>query len=256
MHIVHKMSAPKAWNPFLGYSWCTTDSKRGIAWGVLVSPSMQGLLGVVQAQCVEEAIGCPRYIIGATGDGSRTLRDAPATPLPLCELIFLNEDVDIQAWLLANDGSHPLNLMVQESRAEVGEDGSQTPEPTNGTYPYSDPRVWDRSGQARDSIRVTQGEDDDEEEEHDDQKGRGFAMGEKSRLDWAELDDIDEEEYEEDQEDDKGDKDDEDDKDDKDDKDDEDDRGDEHEDDQVDNPRGRHREGSIVTADVSFYPSS
>ena len=205
---------------------------------------MQGLLGVVKAQRVEEAIGCPRYLIGATGDGSRTLRHAPATPLPLRELIFLNEDVDIQAWLLANDGSHPLDLMVLESGADVGEDGSQTPEPTNGTYPYFDPKVWDRSCQTRDSVRVKQGEDDDEEEVDDIQEGRGTGTGEKSRLDWAELDDIDEEEYEEDEEDEE------------DGEDNEDHEDHEDQDNVVDNSRVRHQEGSIVTADRSFYASS
>ena len=55
-----------------------------------------------------------------------------------------------------------MDLMVLESRADVGEDCSQTPEPSNGIYPYFDRKVWDRSGQTRDSVRVIQGEDDDE----------------------------------------------------------------------------------------------
>ena len=58
---------------------------------------MQKLLEVVKAQRVEQAIKTPRYLIGATGDGSCASRLAPAAPLPLRDRIFLNEDDDIRA---------------------------------------------------------------------------------------------------------------------------------------------------------------
>ena len=143
--------------------------------------------------------------------------------------------------------------LLRVVKAQRVEDNSQTPEPTTGTYPYFDPKVWDRSGQTRDSMRVTQGEDDDEEEEDDDQEGRSTGTGEKSTLDWVELDDIDEEEYEENEE---NEEDNEDHEDNEDNEDVEDDKGDEDEDDMVDSSRGRHQEDSIVTADVSFYALS
>ena len=80
---------------------------------------MEKLLGLIKAQRVEQAIETPRYFIGATGDGSCALRLSPAASLSLRDLIFLNEDNDIRAWLLANDGRHPLDLMVLESRPDV-----------------------------------------------------------------------------------------------------------------------------------------
>lgn len=95
---------------------------------------MQNLLGAIKVQRVERAIETPRYLIGATADGSCALRLEPATPLPLRELIFLNRDDDIRAWLLANDGKQPLDLMVLEPRSDRGHDGSPTPEPADGRY--------------------------------------------------------------------------------------------------------------------------
>ena len=61
---------------------------------------MENLLGVVKAQRVEQAIETPRYLIGATGDGSCVLRLSHTALLPFRDLIFLNEDDDIRAWLL------------------------------------------------------------------------------------------------------------------------------------------------------------
>ena len=80
---------------------------------------MQKLLGVIKTQHLEQAIETPQYLIGVTGDGSCTLRLLPAAPLPLRDVIFLNEDDNIRAWLLANDGRHPLDLMVLVSRPDL-----------------------------------------------------------------------------------------------------------------------------------------
>ena len=88
---------------------------------------MEKLLGVVKAQPVEQAIETPRYLTSATGDGSCALRLSSASPLPLRDLIFLNEDDDICAWLPVNDGRHPMDLMVLESRPDPQEDGTATP---------------------------------------------------------------------------------------------------------------------------------
>jgi len=43
---------------------------------------------------------------------------APDDPLPLSQLIILNRHNDIPAWLLANNGDDPVDLMVLESRPE------------------------------------------------------------------------------------------------------------------------------------------
>ena len=169
---------------------------------------MQELLEVVKAQRVEQAIETPRYLIGATGDGSCALRVSPAAPLPLRDLIFLNEDDDIRAWLLANDGKHPLDLMVLEPRPDLREDGTATPEPADGRYRYFDPKVWDRSGQAGDTLSIQEEEGDDDDD--DDQDGGGRGRAEKSSLDWVEPDDVDEDDVDEGDEDDEDDESDED----------------------------------------------
>jgi len=67
---------------------------------------MKNLVGVVGGQRVEEEIGCPRYLIGATGEGAVRLRQEPEKPLPLRQLIFLHSNNDILAWLLANHGCY------------------------------------------------------------------------------------------------------------------------------------------------------
>ena len=85
---------------------------------------MRHLLRAIKAQRVEPDVGHPRYLIGATSHGSRRLRRHPQVPLPLSELIFLNEDDDIRAWLLANqqEDKDPLDLLLLESRQDEGED--------------------------------------------------------------------------------------------------------------------------------------
>ena len=85
---------------------------------------MRHLLHAIKAQRVEPDVGHPRYLIGATSHGSRRLWQDPQVPLPLSELIFLNEDDDIWAWLLANqqEDKEPLDLLLLESRQDEGEE--------------------------------------------------------------------------------------------------------------------------------------
>jgi hypothetical protein len=109
---------------------------------------------------VEEEIRCPRYLIGATGEGATSLQQDPEEPLPLRQLIFLNKDDDVRAWFLANNGHHPLDLMVLESRPDDGEDLDETPEPPNGTFPFFDRDVWDDSVGAEEDARATQEEEE------------------------------------------------------------------------------------------------
>jgi len=93
---------------------------------------MKNLVGVVRGQRVEEEIGCPRYLIGATGEGAVRLHQEPQKPLPLRQLIFLHSKNDILAGLLAKHGQDPHDLLVVESRRKNREDGAQTPEPAKG----------------------------------------------------------------------------------------------------------------------------
>jgi len=167
IHIVRRTGAPAAQHRFLGHPWCVRDSDRGIAWGVLTAPSIADLLSFVRAQDVQEEIKCPRYLIGATGEGATRLREDPEEPLPLRQLIFLNRDDDIRAWFLANNGHDPLALMVLESRPEDGEDPDETPEPPDGRHPLFDSdEVWDNSAGAEYGTREMQEEEEwiDEDE--------------------------------------------------------------------------------------------
>jgi len=138
IHIVRRSGAPAAPHPFLGQPRCERDSDRGIARGVLATPSITNLLQVVTEQDVEDEIQYPRYLIGATGEGAARLRQDPESALPLRQLIFLNRDDDIRVWFLTNSGQDPLDLMVIESRPEDGEDLDETHEPPNGRYPVFD----------------------------------------------------------------------------------------------------------------------
>ena len=90
---------------------------------------------------MEQAIETSRYLIGAPGDGSCALRVVPAAPLPLSDLILLNEDDYIGSLLLANNGRHPVDLMVLESHPDLQEDGTPTPEPAQGRYRYFNSKV-------------------------------------------------------------------------------------------------------------------
>ena len=166
IHILRRTGAPAAQHPFLGHPWCVRDSDRGIARGVLTAPSIADVLRLVRAQDVEEEIKCPRYRIGAMGEGATRLRQDPEEPLPLRQLIFLNRDDDIRAWFLANNGHDPLDLMVLESRPEDGEDPDETPEPPDGRHPFFDREVWDDSAGAEYATREMQEEEEwiDEDE--------------------------------------------------------------------------------------------
>ena len=121
-------------HPFLGHPGFVKDSLRGIAWGVLTTPSIMDLLPPVRAQAVEEEIRCPSHLIGATGEGAAMLRQKRDDPLPLRHLIFLNRNNDIRWWFLANKGNDPLDLMFRESRREDGEDLDEASEPPNRRY--------------------------------------------------------------------------------------------------------------------------
>ena len=166
IHIVHQAEAPAAPHPFLGHPWCEKDSDHGIAWGVLATPRISHLVRILRGQDVENEIRCPRYLIGAKGEGAARLRLYPEDPLPLHQLIFLNRDDDIRAWFLANSGQDPLDLMVLESRFEDGEDLAETPEPPNGRYPFFDCAIWEESAGAEDAAPAMEEEEEwtDEDE--------------------------------------------------------------------------------------------
>jgi len=121
---------------FLDHPGHASDSDRGIAWAVLTTPGIKNLVGVVRGQCVEVEIGCPRYLIGATGEGAVRLWQEPKKPHPLQQLIFLHSNNDFLTWLLTNHGQHPLDPLVIESRRNNREDRVKTPAPATGRYSF------------------------------------------------------------------------------------------------------------------------
>jgi len=161
---VRRTGAPEAGHPFLDHPWCASESDRRIAWGVLTTPSMKKLVGVVRGQPVEEEIGCPRYLIRATCEGAVRLPPEPEKPLPLRQLIFLHSNDDILAWLLPNQGQDPLDLLVVESHRQNREDRAQTPEPAKGRYPFLNRNAWE------DAVGIMQADEDEEEDEDEDEK--------------------------------------------------------------------------------------
>jgi len=122
---------------------------------------MKNLVGVIRGQRVEEEIGCPRYLIRATGEGAVRLPQEPEKPLPLRQLIFLYSNNDILAWLLANHGQDPLDLLVVESRRKNRQDRAQTPQPPKGRYQFLNRNVWE------DAVGIMQADEDENEEEEE-----------------------------------------------------------------------------------------
>jgi len=125
---------------------------------------MKNLVGVVRGQRVQEEIGCPRYLIGATGEGTVRLRQVPEKPLPLRQLIFLHSNNDILAWLLANHGQDPLDRLVLKSRRKNREDRAQTPESAKGRYPFLNGNVWE------DAVGIMQADEDEDEDEDEEEE--------------------------------------------------------------------------------------
>ena len=159
--IIRRTGGRQGEHAFLGHPWWQNGSDRGIAWGVLQSPSIKNLLGLIKAQRPEETMLCARYLMGTTREGSNALSLDPTAPLHLRDLIFLHKDDDPQAWLLANDDKHPLDLMVLESRREEAEDDRSILEPIRGRQSFIDRNVYDHSGQAEDIVGGVQGDDED-----------------------------------------------------------------------------------------------
>jgi len=122
---------------------------------------MKNLVGVIREQCVEEEMGCRQYLIRATSEGAVRVRQKPKRPLPLRELIFLHSITDILAWLPANHGQGPLDLLGVESRRQNREERAQTLEPANGRYTFLNRNVWE------DGMGIIQGDDDEDEDEQE-----------------------------------------------------------------------------------------
>jgi len=73
----------------------------------------------------------------ATGAGAVRLSPEPEQPLLVRQLIFLHSNNDILAWLLANHGQDPLDLLVVKSGRNNTEDRAQMPEPAKRDTRFS-----------------------------------------------------------------------------------------------------------------------
>jgi len=121
---------------------------------------------------VEKEIGCPPYLIGATGEGAVRLPREPEKPLPLRQLIFLHSNNDILAWLLANHGQDPLDLLVVESRRKNREDRAQRPAAAKGRYSFLNRNVWD------DAVGMMQADEDEDQDEDEDEEEEEWLVAE------------------------------------------------------------------------------
>jgi len=74
IHIIQQTCTMKAGHSFLHYPGYDEDTGGGIAWGVLASPNLQSLRGMLKRQDVEDPIQYPPYLIRATGQGASALR--------------------------------------------------------------------------------------------------------------------------------------------------------------------------------------
>ena len=79
--------------------------------------------------------------------------------------------------------------MVLESRPDLREDSTPTPEPADGRYRYFDGKVWDHSRQAKQNLGSQEEEDDDDDDDYD-QDGGARGRGEESSSDDVEPDDV------------------------------------------------------------------
>jgi len=109
--------------------------------------------------------------------------------------MFLHKDDALRAWLRANVGKHPQDLMVLGSCLEEAGDDRSTPEPVGSRQPFFDRNLWDHSGQAEDVVGGIQWDDEDDEDNHIVLRNR--RMGQKSGERWDQMEDMDNDEDDE-----------------------------------------------------------
>ena len=83
---------------------------NGVRFAALDSSAICRLSAII-ARCVP--YDTIRYILGATGEGSRQLREDPALPISWVDYVFIYSDEGVTAWLLSNPVlKDPLDLLV------------------------------------------------------------------------------------------------------------------------------------------------
>jgi len=83
---------------------------NGVQFAELDSYDIRGLSAMITRSIRHDTI---RYILGATGEGRRLLRDYPNTPLSWINYVFSDDDEAVRAWLLSNPVlEDPLDLLI------------------------------------------------------------------------------------------------------------------------------------------------
>jgi len=97
----------------------------GVRFGELDSYDIRGLSAMILRWVPFHRI---RYILGATGEGSRSLNRHPAEPLSQYNTIWIEDNESLRAWLLSNPVlQDPLDLLVYGYRDE-DDPAPETPE--------------------------------------------------------------------------------------------------------------------------------
>ena len=91
-----------------------------------------------------------RYIIGATGEGRRHLRNYPNAPLSWINYVFIDNDEAVRAWLLSNPVlDDPLDLLIYCHRVHR-ESREPTPELRGHNYLVKGPPAnWEAIARAQ-----------------------------------------------------------------------------------------------------------
>jgi len=130
-----------------------------------------------------------------TREGSNALSLDPTVPLPLQDLIFLHKDDALLAWHLANDGKHPVDLMVLELHLKEAGDDRSTPEPIGGKHPLFDCNLGGHSRQVEDIVGGIQLDDVNDADDHIVVRNRRIRQQSGER--WDEIEDMDNDEDDE-----------------------------------------------------------
>jgi len=129
-------------------NWCPVN---GVQFDELNSYDIRALSAMITGSIRDETI---RYILGATGEGHRLLRDYPNTPLSWINYVFIDDDEVVRAWLLSNPVlEDPLDLSIYCHRPN---NVSREPTPALRGHNYLVPGAetnWVNQAIARDQLR-------------------------------------------------------------------------------------------------------
>jgi len=91
----------------------------------LTEPTLANLLAGID-RILSRGFGY-RMLVGATGQGTRLLRDDPEEPLPLAEMIRITNSRHVRIWWSLNPPSEPMDLLFCAHRSTNTEDSTPAP---------------------------------------------------------------------------------------------------------------------------------